>query len=579
MNIKELLIQNLKNALEALGVQGEFTIEIERPKDETHGDFSSNISMILAKTLKKNPLQIAQDITELLIKNSDSEFHNSVKKIEAVAPGFINFKISLESNKSIITKILEDKDEFGRSKTGEGKKVMIEFGQPNTHKAFHVGHLKSAISGLSIVRLHENLGYEVIKANYFGDVGMHVAKATWGFKIKGVPMEFETWDIHEKMRYIDDCYVLGSTQFKENPDAEKEIREINRQIYAKEDTQDVQTYRLLREISLKHQDDIWQSLGVSFDVQYPESDVFENAIKIVEENKGKVFEESEGAIIYRGEKEGLTNWVFLTGEGHPTYSAKDLALGAKKFEQYPDLFKAIITTSIEQVDYFKVVIKVLGILNPQTVGRYFHLPFGWMLRGGKKFSSRMGTSIKGMDILKEVKELSAQKVAEIEEYDESEKSSIASAVANAGLKFLILSHEFYKDFSYDPEQFLNFQGFSGPYLLYSYARAKSILRKSKESSVVDYTNVLNNQYEQSVLKQLAEYPEVAQLAGEQMHPHLICNYLYDLSQKFNQFYNNCPVLNAENDNDKSARLMLTEATAQVLKNGLTLLGIETVEKM
>lgn len=549
--------------------------EIERPKDSTHGDFSSNIAMKLSKELKKNPLEIAEQLVSKL-QSQNLEF---LEKSEAVRPGFINFYIKSDSAKEILNHIDEN---FGKSNLGEGKEVMIEFGQPNTHKAFHVGHLKSAVSGFSMVKLHENLGYKVIKANYFGDVGMQVAKPTWAFMQKEKPTDFDNWDIHEQMRYIDDCYVYGSTQFKENPEVEAAIRQINKDIYAKADNEYTKTYKYLREISLKHQADIWKTLGITYDREYPESEIYQDAMKIVEENKGKIFEESDGAIIFNGEKANpkLTTWVFETSEGNPTYSAKDLALANKKFEEYPNLFKGIVTTSIEIKDYFKVVIHVLGLIKPETKGRYFHIPFGWMLRSGKKFSSRMGGSIKGMDILNEVREISLKKVSEMEEYPEDQKQEISLAVANAGLKFLILSHEFAKDFSYDPEKFLSFQGFSGPYMLYSYARAKSILAKyDGEIKIDNFENVLNAKEEINVLKLISQYPEIAERAGVEITPHIVANYLYELAQAFNQFYTNLSVLNADNEADKLARLKLTESTAQVIKNGLNLLGIETVEKM
>lgn len=580
MNFKELIKEKILAVLVSMEINfADF--EVETPKDPSHGDFSSNVAMKLVKELKKSPLDIASDIANKL---QEDEFFTSV---EVAKPGFINFKIKKSGFKEVISSIISLGENYGKSVIGENREVMIEFGQPNTHKAFHVGHLKSAITGLSVVRLHENLGYKVIKANYFGDVGMHVAKATWGFLNSDVPDEFQTWDKHERMRFIDDCYVKGSVAFKENPQIEQEIRAINKDIYSKTEGKNYETYLLLREHSLEHQNDVWQSLGVTFDREYPESEIYEDAVNIVKKNMGSVFEESEGAVIFRGEKVKLTNWVFLTKEGNPTYSAKDLGLAAKKFAEYPDLYKSIVTTSVEQADYFKVVIHVLNQIMPNTVGKYFHIPFGWMLRGGRKFSSRMGGSIKGMDILNEVKEVAYEKISELRDYTEEEKKEIVHNVANSGLKFLILSHEFHKDFSYEPEQFLSFEGFSGPYILYTYARANSILSKaegfSTDSSSVDSylksDGVLESDSETTLLKLLSEFPSVALEAGNRIAPNLICNYTYEVAQAFNGFYQKCRVINAETEKDKLARLALTLATAQVIKNSLNLLGIETVEKM
>ncbi|MEP7103921.1 MAG: arginine--tRNA ligase [Candidatus Dojkabacteria bacterium] len=570
MNIKEELKTLTEYALKALNIES--IVEIDAPKDKSHGDFSTNVAMRLSGQLKRSPMEIAEEI----VKNIPES--KLVTKVNAVKPGFINFTTNSLIYKNLVRKIIEEADTFGKSSFGKGKEVMIEFGQPNTHKAFHVGHLKSAVSGLSMVRLHENLGYKVIKANYFGDVGMQVAKTTWGYLNTDTPTEFESWDHQKKMKFIDDCYVKGATAFKEDPVVAEHIKQINKDIYKKEDNENFKTYKKLREDSLEHQKEVWKSLGIIFDRQYPESEIYEDALEIVEKHKKDVFEESEGAIIYRGEKVGLTNWVFITSEGNPTYSAKDLGLAHLKFQEYPNIEKCIVTTSVEQKDYFKVVIHVLNIIQPETKGRYFHIPFGWMLRGGKKFSSRMGGSIKGMDVLNEIEEVAYKKISELRDYTEEEKKSIVHNVANAGLKFLVLSHEFHKDFNYDPEQFLSFEGYSGPYLLYTYARANSILTKS-ESSSYDESKVLNSEYEISLLKILNNYSDVVEEAGINITPHSVCNYLYELAQAFNSFYANCRVLNAETEDDKNARISLTQATAQVLKNGLNLLGIDVVEKM
>lgn len=569
------LIKNIVFDLYAI----ETDTKLEVPKDTTHGDLSSNIAMVLSKQVGKNPREVALEIVAKIKEQGSSV----IEGVELAGPGFINIKLTNDSLSSILLEVLKKGSIYGKSSVGEGKQVMIEFGQPNTHKAFHVGHLKSAISGLSMVKLHENLGFEVIKANFYGDIGMQVAKPTWGFMHKETPEGFDSWNVHEQMKFIDECYAFGSTQFKENPEVEKEIRAINLSIYAGEDTKATKVYKKLREISLKHQSDVWKNLGIVYDREYPESEIYKDAIKIVDQFKESVFEESEGAIIYDGKKVGLTTWVFLTSEGNPTYSAKDLGLAYKKFTEYPNLEKGIVTTSSEIADYFKVVIHILGIINPKTKGRYFHIPFGWMLRGGRKFSSRMGGSIKGMDILDEVKKVSYDKISELKDYPEEEKLEIVQAVANAGLKFLILSHEFHKDFSYDPEQFLSFEGFSGPYILYTYARSKSILRKENVEDQIDADNLdlslLTSEYETAVLKLIAEYPDVALSAGQNVTPHVVCTYLYKLAQTYNQFYTNCPVIKADSESLKNSRLALTQATAQVLKNGLNLLGIETVEKM
>jgi arginyl-tRNA synthetase len=568
--LKQEVIKAISEALSrAFSDVEEQVITLEHPADENHGEWASNIAMRLTKQVGIPPREVA----EKLIANM--QLPEGVENVEVAGPGFINFQL----HPSVYLHNLTEMDHnYGGSKVGEGKTVMIEFGQPNTHKAFHVGHLRSAISGLAMVKLYENLGYQVIKANYFGDIGLHVAKCTWGMQIKGIPEDFATWDVHERMRYIDEAYVYGSQKFTEDKNAEIEIRQINKDIYMEASTPAVELYHQIRVWSIEHQTAVFADLGVEYDVQYPESTVYKEAIKIVENNKDVVFTESEGAIIYDGKKDGLTTWVFLTSEGNPTYSAKDLALALTKFRNY-DLDHAIVTTSVEQVDYFRAVIKCLEKIEPGLTGKYKHLPFGWLLRDNKKTSSRQGGSIKGMDILSEVKSEAETRIAANKDYAEAENKKIAHKVGLAGLKFLILSHEFHKDINYDPERFLSLEGFSAPYIMYAYARAAAIMRQAESDKVTEFDLALLDKPEEMDLARLiSRFPETAEQAALQTAPHLMANYLYQLAQKFNQFYGVHQVLNAEAEL-RQARLYLVNATSHVLKLGLELLGIETVERM
>ncbi|MCK5021918.1 MAG: arginine--tRNA ligase [Candidatus Pacebacteria bacterium] len=570
--IIEVLEQEITEIIKTFLLDQEVNFIVEHPSEESHGDYATNVAMALAGILKKNPLEIANEIAKK-ISNPDL-----IEKIEVMTPGFINFRIKNDYFISELKNILEQKEDYGSFEQEVSKKIMVEFGQPNTHKAFHIGHLKSAISGLSIVKLFENLGFKVIKTNYYGDIGMHTAKTTWGILQKGIPDDFDNWDKHKKMKYIDDAYVYASEKF-EDKKIEAEIKEINKDIYKKEDNERTRLYEKIKVWSLEHLDAVFAELGIIYDKQYPETKVYENALKIVEENIGDIFSESDGAIIYDGEKDGLATWVFRTGEGNVTYSAKDLALGFQKFEDYPDLNLNITLTSVEQTDYFKAIIKILEKLDNKFKKKYIHIPFGWMLRGGKKTSSRMGGSVKGMDILEEAFEVTQTKIKELKDYDEKERKEISRVVSLAGLKFLILSHEFHKNINYDPKKFVNFEGFSGPYVLYSYVRAKSILQKSGKfkSGEVELLQIIS-ECELNLLKWLARYPQITYRAGTEISPHLLCNYLYELAQRFNQFYANCPVVNAP-EKEKQFRLALSVGTAQVLKNGLSLLGIETIENM
>ncbi len=593
--IRKIILEVVASLWKETGLK-EGDIEINKTP-EKFGDYSTNVAMKLAGIVGKSPMEIAEMIKEKLEAKKPSPAlplekgegkkdisnisvaQSLIEKTEVAKPGFINFYLSQEAYKKTLLEIKNQGDQYGFSDLGKGKTVMVEFGQPNTHKAFHIGHLKSAISGLSVTRMFEALGYQVIKVNYYGDIGMHVAKTTWAVKKEGFPENFEAKDVHQKMKFIDDMYAKGSQEFKNNPEAEKEIREINTNIYVQKKDENFALYEKLRDYSLEQVKEVFESLGVVYDRQYPESEVYKQAVEIVKNNVGKIFEESQGAIIYNGEKDNLTTWVFLTKEGNPTYSAKDLALANKKFSEY-DLDLAVVTTSVEQTDYFKVIIHCLELLRPELKGKYKHIPFGWLLRDNKKTSSRMGDTIKGMDIIKEAKEVALKELGENSRYDENIQNEIVDKVALAGLKFLILSHEFHNNINYNPENFIKLKGFSGPFILYSYVRVQAVVRKIEEIDLENLTDlILQEREEKQLASALTMYKDVVLKAGQEITPHIICNYLYEVAQKFNSFYENCPIQKAENEIQKKSRLALAVGTGQVLKNGLGLLGIDVLERM
>ncbi len=563
--------ESIKEYFSRQKTEKEVDFTVENSTEESHGDYATNVAMALAGVLKKNPLKIAREIVEKI------DLPDLLEKVEIATPGFINFTIKQNYFESELKNILAEKENYGRFKENN-KKIMVEFGQPNTHKAFTVGHIKGAISGLAVCKLIENLGYKVIKTNYYGDIGMHTAKCTWGVMQKGLPDNFKSWNKHKKMDFIADAYVYASDNFDTN---EKAIKQINQDIYDGVKNEATDLYEKIKEWSLEHQTIIFSDLGVVYDKQYSESQVFAEAKKIIDKDEKGIFKKSQGAIVYDGEKDGLATWVMQTSEENPTYSAKDIALGFQKFEDYPDLYLNLTLTAIEQENYFRAIIKILERLDNKFKNKYFHLSFGWLLMDGKKTSSRSGKNIKGTDILEESLRIAKTKIVELKDYDESKREKIARVVSLAGLKFLILSHEFNKNVNYDPERFVNFEGYSGPYILYAYVRAKTILKKSqlREIQPPEVSKVgSRGGFEKSLLKWLAHYPQVTYRAGVEVAPHLLCVYLFELAQRFNSFYAHCPVLDAS-DREKEFRLAITEGVAQVLKNGLGLLGIETIEEM
>ncbi len=549
-------------------------VEITRTQDDKFGDLTTNVALRYAKELQVQPREIAQKIVE-----SIAEVHGIIHKAEIAGPGFINFYFNPAWLVGLPPSILTSSRPYGSHSAVNGQ-VMVEFGQPNTHKAVTVGHVKSWIVGLCVCRMLESIGYKVIQTNYFGDVGLHTAKSTWAFLKRGKPDDFDSWNVADQMKYIAEGYVYGNKQYTEDETAREEIKQINKKIYAKSDPELYMTYLYLKELSIRHQEEVENMLGVDYHRQYPESEVASDGVEIIKNNIGKVFTEDQGAVIFEGEKYGLNRWVFLTSEGLPSYSGKDMGLAFKKYHEYPNTSIFLHMTSVEQNDYFKALFKAVELVEPELTGKYFHLGFGWLLMNNKKFSSRLGNAPSGIDVVEETISYSEQKISETKTYSEEETKRIAHMVGIAGLKFLILSHEFHKDSNYDPDQFLDPEGFSGPYIMYAYVRTQSILKQ--EESIVHAGETSQgyepNGIELRLLKELAFFPQVTFDAAKTISPHKIAHYLFNLAQLFNQFYRENKVI-TDDQAMKTFRLQLTQSIGTVLNNGMYLLGIETINRM
>lgn len=565
------------------------------PTNSEHGDLYTNISLQICGQVKKSPMEVAKDIQSSFKENQ--YIKEVIEDIVVAKPGFINliFKDSF-----LAAELKQIDGDFGKNDNGKGKKIMVEFGQPNTHKEMTLGHIKSAITGLSIARLFEFNGYEVIKANYFGDIGMMVAKTVWGlihlhdssFDAPNIKdnerevIEKELFAIKEKegliavAKYFTKAYVFANKRFKEDKESEEEIKEINAKIYEKENTNIYQLYQSTRELSIEYQDYVFEQLGIHYDVQYPETEVFKRGEIIVSENIGKVFVRDKDAVIFPGEKYNLHRWVFLTSQGLPSYSGKELGLAQRKFEDYPDIDFCIITTSVEQIAYFDAVIKALELIKPELKGKYRHVAFGWLLLDGKKTSTRMGKNFSYQDMLSELIEMSKEKMKGKYDYTEKEKDSIAENVALTSLKFGILSHEMHKDVNYNPEEFLNMSGYSGVYILYAYARTQGILSNADidYQKDIDLSN-LQSKEEIRLIRKILQFQYVVEVVLKDYSINLICSYLYELSDLFNNYYATEKILGGDDQKLVQSRLFLIKACEVTLKNGMHILGVTPFERM
>ncbi len=564
MTIRETLKNSIKTALLTLKTEG-LKISLEHPEDLAHGDYSSNVAMVLAKQTSQNPRELANNIVSEIKKKKPKE----VSKVEVAGPGFINFFLTPEFFTSQTGDILKEGEKFGVNKNLKGAKTIIEYTDPNPFKEFHIGHLMSNTIGESIARITEANGAKTKRACYQGDVGLHVAKTIWAIKKSG---EIKKMTAQELGQY----YVKGAKAYETSDEAKKEIIDINKKIYAKSDKEINKIYDSGRKVSLEYFENIYKVLGTKFDEYFFESQTEKFGKEIVEKNIGKIFERSDRAVIFKGENYGLHTRVFINSEGLPTYEAKDLYLSKLKYDYYK-YDKSIVITANEQSDYFKVMLKAMSLIYPDLAAKTVHVSHGMLRLPTGKMSSRTGDVITAMSLLSDIENKVLEKMTDSEVADK-DKKSVAEKIAVGALKYSILKQVTGKDIIFDFDKSLSFEGDSGPYLQYSYARARSILRKAKEERVKAKISNINPSEMTELEKIIYRFPEVVERAGYEYSPHYIATYLIELSSTFNNFYAKGKIVDKK-DGNSPHKVGLTEAFSIVMKNGLNLLGIQALERM
>lgn len=545
-------------------------IQLVHPED-VFGDYSTNIALVLSKELKMSPMIIAERIV------SYTKTDDVIEKIEAVKPGFINIFLPIHLISNDVLNIANGINNLKYQSDLSDKKVVIEFGQPNTHKVPTIGHLYSYVFGSTLANLLELQNADVIRVNYQGDVGPHVAKCLWAY-MKGEKKEFKSLD--ENIDYIQLCYQQGSAAYEDDPALKEEINHINKLIYNR-DSSIMSIWQSTRELCIEYLRLFENRLGIKYEKHYFESEVYENGKKLVLSHLGDIFFESDGAIIFNGDQYGLHKRVFITQKGNTTYEAKDLALARQKFEDW-NFDLSIVTTATEQNEYFKVINKALEVLSPNLEGKLKHIGFGMINLKGGKMSSRTGNIITGVSLIEEIKTRIKKFLKENRDYDDKQIEDISEKVAIASIKYSFLKVQYNKDISFDMDQSISYEGDSAPYILYTYARSKSIFKEGNlnfEQFDLSFNNYDITKEEVELYKILYKFPEIIESASLQLEPHIICAYLFEMAQNFNRFYLECNILKEQNENIKMRRLSLTKSYATILQEGFRILSIDVIEKL
>jgi len=543
---------------------------LETPPDPKFGDLASNICFLLSKKLKKPPQIIADEA----VKKIKIPKKSLIKSVEAKS-GYINFFFNYSTiTKTFLKNILKERSSYGSSSMGKKKGIMIEFAHPNTHKGFHIGHLRNICIGESISRILEFTGHKVFRTNYQGDIGPHVAKCLWGFinlhKCKAPKENRGDW--------LGEVYAEAARKFNEDDKVKQEVMEINKKLYSR-DKEYLKLWRMTRKWSLDDFDKIYKELGTKFDKLYFEAEVEKRAIEISKEllKKG-IAKFSEGAIIIDLSKYDLGIFVLLTKEGNPLYESKDLALAEQQFGDFKT-DRCIHVVGAEQKFYFQQLFKVFELIDSLGAEKSDHLVYELVTLKKGKMSSRLGTIILYSQLRDEMLKITLKEVAKRNpRISKKEKLELAKKIGFGALKYGMLRLSPDKLLFFDMNEALQLEGNTGPYLQYAHTRCDGILKKAKQWKK-NFENESLEKEEKKIIKKLIEFPNVIEKALRDFRPHYICNYAYELANIFSEFYHVCPVLKSETKKLRDFRLTLVKATKITLKNSLSLIGIETPKRM
>ncbi len=538
--MEEKITEAIQSALEGAGVMGA-TVALKRPPDPAFGDYAVFIGMEQAPV-------IAEKIKETL--------KGTVFSVDVVKPGFLNIKLSQGAVASVVAEADVKGDEWGKSITEEGKRVMIEYSNPNAFKEMHIGHLVGTIIGESLARLIENEGATVVRDTFGGDVGPNVAKALWGLQSAGITEPTSSKEIGE-------AYAEGARMYEEDEKVKAEIDALNQQVYAGIDTVLMNLWRTGREISMKEFRRIWKLLGTHFDYEFFDSDTVENGMRLVRDGLEKgIFKKSDGAIIYDGESKGVHTMVFITSHDTPTYEAKDIGLAFLREERWPS-DQVIIITGNEQTGRFKTILAALAELAPHLAKKTSHVATGFLKLTTGKMSSREGYVITAAEFITDIITKAMEKNSD---------PLIAEQVAIGAIKYMVLRQAPGQDILFDPEKSLSLEGDSGSYLQYALVRARKILtygatgEGGTETPPTPYT----------IERLIIHFPAVVARATRTQTPSTLVTYLTELAAEWNSFYAREQILGSP---EEAYKQRVARAFANTMSNGLRLLGIPAPEKM
>ena len=586
MNIKENIQQKISKVIEKLYQVEGIALEVQENKTDFEGDFTIVI-FPLVKQLKKSPNVLGEELGEELLKMVDFvEKYNVVK-------GFLN--ISVRS--TLFFEIFKATQEnFGKIKP-KNKKVMVEYSSPNTNKPLHLGHIRNILLGYSVSQILQEAGYEVVKTQIVNDRGIHICKSMLAWEKFGNGETPATSGLKGD-KLVGNYYVKFDQEYKKEIETLKQEgiseEEAKKQAplfleaqkmlldWEKEDPKVRRLWEMMNQWVYAGFAETYKRLGVDFDqIQY-ESDTYLLGKNLIQEGvaKGVFYQKEDGSVWCDLTDEGLDEKLLLRGDGTSVYMTQDLGTAVGRFEDN-DIQKLIYTVGNEQDYHFQVLFKILKKLGYQWADQLYHLSYGMVELPNGKMKSREGTVVDADDLMQEMyltaKE-KAQELGKLENLTDEEKEKSYEIVGMGALKYFMLKVDPKKKMLFNPAESIDFNGNTGPFIQYTYARIRSLLERADFQNP-DLVEVVPNASEKELISRLSEMKNVVEKSSETLSPAHLANYIYDLVKAYNSFYQNNPILNQEDETVKNFRLHLSSLTSNTIKKGLGLLGIGVVNRM
>ncbi|AZA80712.1 arginine--tRNA ligase [Chryseobacterium lactis] len=586
MNIKDIIEQKLSEVILNVYQLKDIKLEVQENKTEFEGDFTI-VTFPLVKQLKKNPESIGVELGEALTEQTELfESFNVVK-------GFLNVKVK---NQLFIDNFRSVSDNFSTIEK-KNATVMVEYSSPNTNKPLHLGHIRNNLLGFSVAQILKEAGYDVIKTQIINDRGIHICKSMLAWEKFGNGETPETTNTKGD-KFVGNYYVefdknykkeiadlvaqgVGEEQAKKDAPMIKEAQ----QMLVDWENGDDKVRALWAEMNswvYKGFNETYKRLGVDFDqVQY-ESNTYILGKDLIQAglDKGVLYQKEDGSVWCDLTDEGLDQKLLLRSDGTSVYMTQDLGTAVERFKQ-GNIQKLIYTVGNEQDYHFQVLFKILKKLGYEWADQLFHLSYGMVELPEGKMKSREGTVVDADDLMQEMyatAKSKAQELGKLETLSEEDKEASYETVGLGALKYFMLKVDPKKKMLFNPAESIDFNGNTGPFIQYTYARIQSLLAKAGYAQQ-ETADIVLNQFEKELIMQLANFKTVVAKSAETLSPALVANYIYDLVKSYNSFYQNNPILNQDDENVKQFRLNLSDVTAKTIKKSLELLGIGTVNRM